>query len=137
MKTIANKYAGKCSTCKADVPAGKGYARKTSTKWIVLCTKDAGETHGASNPWRELHRQAEYDYCGGEYTRSMGRNLVDREFAHTDELAEPCETEGCGGTMHYRATVGAPQCPDCRAMVVYKIDQVTLETTRKIIPGNR
>lgn len=132
-KTITNKFAGKCDTCSTRVDAGKGFARKNGAKWIVLCAKDAGETHGANNPWRELHRQAEMDYCGGEYTRAMGRRLVDGEFANSDERAEPCETKGCGGTMWYRATVGAPQCPDCRAMVVYKWNESKKDFDRKII----
>lgn len=132
-KTITNKFAGKCDTCSTRVEAGKGFARKNGAKWIVLCAKDAGETHGANNPWKSAHRTAAADYAEGRYERAREMALVDHEFAHSDELAEPCETPGCGGTMHYRATVGAPQCPDCRAMVVYKIDQKTLVTTRKII----
>ena len=131
-KTITNKFAGKCNTCSTRVDAGKGFARKSDTKWIVLCTKDAGETHGASNPWKSAHRTAAADYATGRYERSIEMSKVDWEFAHSDELAEPCETPGCGGTMWYRATVGAPQCPDCRAMVVYTVNQETKETTRKI-----
>lgn len=136
-KTITNKFAGKCDTCSTRVDAGKGFARKNGTKWIVLCTKDAGETHGAGNPWKSLHHSFAGSYAETRYEAQREHALVDHEYSHSDEMAEPCETKGCGGTMHYRATVGAPQCPNCRAMVVYKIDQKTKDMTRVIIPGNR
>ena len=132
-KTITNKFAGKCDTCLTHVAAGKGFARKTASKWIVLCVADAGETHGANNPWKSLHKTAAADYASTRYEAKRESALVDHEFGYSDELAEPCETPNCGGTMHYRATVGVPQCPDCRAMVVYKIDQKTGATTRKVI----
>lgn len=133
MAVIINKYAGRCNNCQNRVNKGEGVAKRQNGKWIVLCAKDAGETHGARNPWKGAHKTAALDYAETPYEASRELALVDHEFGHTDELAEPCETEGCGGTMWYRATVGAPQCPDCRAMVVYKIDQKTLVTTRKII----
>lgn len=132
-KTITNKFAGKCDTCSTRVEAGKGFARKNGAKWIVLCAKDAGETHGANNPWKAQHRTAAADYAEGRYERSIEMSKVDWEFANSDERAEPCETPGCGGTMHYRATVGAPQCPDCRAMVVYKWNESKKDFDRKII----
>jgi hypothetical protein len=133
MAAIVNKFAGTCKTCSTRVPAGKGIARKAAKGWDVLCNDHKGETHGATNPWKAIHKNAALDYASTPREASREMALVDSEFGHTDELAEPCETPGCGGTMHYRATVGAPQCPDCRAMVVYKIDQKTLVTTRKVI----
>lgn len=135
--TITNKFAGTCKTCQTKVAKGTGVAKREGGKWIVLCAGCKGETHGATNPWKSLHKIAAADYATGRYERSRESALVDHEFAHSDELAEPCETPNCGGTMWYRATVGAPQCPDCRAMVVYTIDQKTLVTTRKVLPGNR
>lgn len=65
-----------------------------------------------SNPWVEQHMQGEMDFTGDGYSRRMARRLVLSEYAGAPE-AVPCE---CGGQAHYRATVGAMMCPDCRAL---------------------
>lgn len=127
---VVNKFAGKCDTCGTAVKAGAGVATKAADKWIVLCTKDAPETHGARNPWRGIHMSGEMDYTGGEYTRSKARQLVNNEYRDTDALAEKCE---CGGTMWWRATVGARICPDCNTMVVYRHIKGTNDFERKIV----
>lgn len=127
---IVNKFAGTCATCNTRVAKGEGITKRVNNKWAVYCTKDAGETHGATNPWRDAHRTAEMDYTGGEYTRSKARQMVDNEYHNTDQLAEPCE---CGGTCHWKATVGARICPSCGRMVVYRIDQTTHKVTRSVV----
>lgn len=133
-KVIVNKFPGTCQTCATRVEAQEGVAFRDGKRWVVRCSTHKGETHGANNPWREIHRQAEMDYTGGEYTRAMGRRRVDSEYNGTDSMAEPCPT--CEGTCHWRATVGARQCPGCGTMICYRIDQTTHEVTRSIIPRN-
>lgn len=132
-KVIINKFAGTCQTCSVRVAAGAGVAVKDGTRWAIKCTDHKGETHGATNPWRDAHRTAERDFCGGEYSYATGRARVDSEYNSTDSLAEPCPT--CGGTCHWRATVGARQCPDCRTMIAYHWNQAKNEMIRKIIKG--
>lgn len=61
------------------------------------------------NPWKDLHVDAETDYQGGN--RRLAKAMVDWEYLGTPE-ARKCE--GCGGMLHWRATVGAMICPDCR-----------------------
>lgn len=129
--TITNKFAGKCNTCSARVGAGEGIARKQGGKWLVFCSKDAGETHGSRNPWKGLHQAIAGDYAETRREARIERKLVDSEYSNTDRMAEPCPT--CGGTCHYRATVGAIQCPNCRTMIVYTIDQETHKTKRSVI----
>jgi hypothetical protein len=130
MAVIINKYAGRCDNCQNRVGKGEGVAKRKAGKWIVLCAKDAGETHGARNPWKPAHKTAALDYAETPYEASRELALVDHEYAHSDEMSEPCE---CGGTMWYKATVGAPICPDCRRMVVYKWTGVGTEFTRRIV----
>lgn len=64
------------------------------------------------DPWFDLHLQAELDYTGGGYTRRQAAALVRQEFANGPA---PCACD-CGGKAWYRPTVGAMQCPDCRAL---------------------
>lgn len=117
-KVITNKFAGKCVECNTAVPAGRGFARKTDTKWTVVCRRDNVETNGANSPWKALHLDAELDYTGGEYTPRKAMAAVDREYTGTDKLAEKCPN--CPGTCHWRATVGARICPDCHTMIWFK-----------------
>lgn len=128
--TITNKFAGTCTECSTRVASGKGTATKVGNKWVVRCAAHKGETHGATNPWRDQHMQAEMDYTGGEYTRSKARARVNGEYRNTDDMSEPCE---CGGTCYYRATVGARQCPDCGAIIVYRWDEANKKTIRSIV----
>lgn len=131
MKVIANKFPGKCTACNAQVAKGAGFASREGSKWVLRCTKDQGETNGANNPWRDIHMGDEMAYTGGEYTRGMGRKAVDNEYSGTDALAEPCDN--CGGTCHWRATVGARICPDCGTMIVYRWIKGTLDFERKLV----
>ena len=62
------------------------------------------------NPWVEMHVSAETDFQEGN--SRLARQLVMNEYSGAPEPI-PCE---CGGTMHYRATVGVLMCPDCRNM---------------------
>lgn len=64
------------------------------------------------NPWMNLHMAAEMEHTGGEYTRAKARSAVQAEFDR-GPAPMPCE---CGGTAHYRATVGVRKCPDCGTM---------------------
>lgn len=129
-RTIVNKFSGTCNVCTVRVAAGAGVATRIDNKWKVLCNAHKGETNGTTNPWKAQHMVAEMDYTGGEYTRRIAKSMVDREYANTDELAEKCD---CGGTCHWRATVGARQCTSCCAIVVYKVDQTTGTVTRKLV----
>lgn len=131
-KIIVNKFAGTCNICQTRVGAGEGIATKKGGRWEVTCKKDAGETHGAHNPWRDIHEQGEMDYTGGEYTRRIARQLVANEYRDTDRMAEPCE---CGGTCHWRATVGARICPSCGTMIVYRWNKATETMERVVVPG--
>lgn len=63
-----------------------------------------------SNPWQELHTLGESAYTDDEYTDSMAREVVANEYRDTDQCATECP---CGGTLHYKATIGALKCPDC------------------------
>jgi ribosomal protein L37AE/L43A len=64
------------------------------------------------NPWIDQHLAGEMEHTGGEYTRAKARSVVMGEYAHGPKPM-PCE---CGGTAHYRATVGVRKCPDCGAL---------------------
>lgn len=65
-----------------------------------------------NNPWMQPHIDAELRSTGGGYTRRMAIAAVRREYQGAPDPM-PCE---CGGQAHYRATVGARMCPDCRAL---------------------
>jgi hypothetical protein len=71
-------------------------------------------TNPLTNPWKDLHHQAERDYTGGEYTPRMGRAAVEMEYRGTDRYGYLCPNARCsGGYCHYRATVNASICPNC------------------------
>lgn len=133
MKAITNKFRGVCRDCSANVAPGTGIAFREGSRWVVLCAEHKGETHGATNPWKADHHAKERGHIGGEYTWAKARKRVDHEYENTDDLAEPCPKEGCGGTCHWRATVGARQCPDCRTMIVYRWDEATGTAIRKVV----
>lgn len=67
-----------------------------------------------TNPWIARHVAAEtvYQEHFGQHAGAVARQLVGLEYAGCPEPM-PCE---CGGTAHFRATVGVRMCPDCRAM---------------------
>ena len=67
------------------------------------------------NPWMDQHMAGEMEYTGGEYTRRTAAALVRGEYAN-GPAPEPCGR--CGDLAYYRATVGAMQCPTCRALKV-------------------
>ena len=64
------------------------------------------------NPWIDAHVDAETDFQDGD--RRLASRLVANEYAGAPESI-PCR---CGKTAHYRATIGAQQCPDCRTIYV-------------------
>jgi hypothetical protein len=63
------------------------------------------------NPWKDLHTDAETEYQGGN--RRLAVAAVNTEYLGTPG-PRPCPADGCGGTLHWRATVGSMMCPDCR-----------------------
>jgi hypothetical protein len=68
-----------------------------------------------TNPWQSLDHERTSQYAETASEARIEHELVDGEYRGTEQYARPC-TDGCGGTMQYRATVGALQCPDCRAL---------------------
>jgi hypothetical protein len=66
------------------------------------------------NPWVAAHVDAEvvYQRHFGRHARAVAERLVALENMGAPEPL-PCD---CGGTAHFRATVGVRMCPDCRAM---------------------
>jgi hypothetical protein len=65
-----------------------------------------------TNPWIAQHLAGEMDFTGDGYTSDMAAKIVAHEFAGAPEAID-CT---CGSKAHYRATVGAMQCPSCRAL---------------------
>jgi ribosomal protein L37AE/L43A len=67
------------------------------------------------NPWVQVHVDAETAFQAehGRRAGQVARALVEGEYAGAPDATE---CGGCGGTAHYRATVGAMMCPDCRWM---------------------
>jgi ribosomal protein L37AE/L43A len=65
----------------------------------------------SQNPWYEQHVRDEKEFSSHLRLATVRRIVAD-EFNRGDEPM-PCE---CGGTAHYRATIGVRMCPDCRAM---------------------
>lgn len=65
-----------------------------------------------NNPWIAQHMQGEMDYTGNGYSRRTAAALVRSEYAGAPDPVA-C---ACGGKAHYRATVGAMQCPSCRKL---------------------
>jgi hypothetical protein len=59
-----------------------------------------------SNPYLEGHIEGETVFQGGD--RELATQLVTSEYEGQDPM--PCD---CGGTLFYKATVGAYKCPDC------------------------
>jgi hypothetical protein len=118
MLQIINKYAGTCDECDKWVKAGQGVARKYAgdKRFTLYCKADAGETHGLFNPWKSQHIRRSFAAYGAS---AYEARAIDSEYANTDALAQPCTKEGCGGTAHWKATVGAPICPDCGTMIVH------------------
>jgi ribosomal protein L37AE/L43A len=66
-----------------------------------------------SNPWIDQHLAGELEFTGGEYTAVKAKAIVSSEYA---DAPEPGTCGICGETAHYRATVGAVQCPSCGAI---------------------
>ncbi len=64
------------------------------------------------NPWIEQPIHGELAYTGEGYTGRQAAEIVRGEFA---DGPEPFLCD-CGSVAHYRATVGALQCPKCRAL---------------------
>lgn len=65
-----------------------------------------------TNPYVDRHLSDEMMHVGGEYTARAARDVVLGEYAN-GPAPVPCE---CGGTAHYKATVGVLICPDCGEM---------------------
>lgn len=64
---------------------------------------------GMENPWIAGHVAGEMNfYEEGEISSSTVRSMVEQEHAGIEPV--PCD---CGGTAHYKATIGAMKCPDC------------------------
>jgi len=66
----------------------------------------------SDNPWMEQHVAAEADFQHGSARQrwAVARKLVALEYSGMDEFARDCP---CGGTLWYRATIGALACPHC------------------------
>ena len=79
-----------------------------------------------TNPWQVQHTADETVFSG-----RLAKQLVDGEYAGTEEYDTDCGM--CGSPAYYRATVGAVMCPNCRAIEVSRIDQVTGKVTRSWI----
>ena len=88
------------------------------------------------NPWIDQHMQAEMDFTGDGYTRRAAAALVRGEFAGHEEPEDNCGL--CGAPSFYRPTVGAVQCPSCRAVrVPVWVHKVTGAVRRgSSIPGS-
>lgn len=108
-RIIAAKFAGRCTKCNDRIAMGDRVAWTKGVKGVecALCANIPAE-----NPWKAKHLAGEMDFTGDGYSRSMARRLVEHEFAGAPDPI-PC---GCGGQAHYRATVGAMQCPSCRSL---------------------
>lgn len=63
-----------------------------------------------ANPHIEQHIAAEMAFCDNDLERALARDRVKSEYAGMAEYDTPCS---CGGTLSYRATIGALKCPDC------------------------
>lgn len=114
MRTMTARYAGTCKTCGTRFPAGSkiGYAGRGMT----YCADHLPAAPAASeNPWKAKHLELERRFADptNPFELAWAEKAVDGEYAGMDAYARPCP---CGGTMHYRATVGALQCPDCREL---------------------
>jgi predicted RNA-binding Zn-ribbon protein involved in translation (DUF1610 family) len=101
------RFPSPCPNCEAGIEAGDDIAR-TDGRWAH---RDCAAPK--LNPWIDQHMAGEMEYTGGEYTRAKAAQLVRSEFAGAP-APEPCGS--CGEPAHYRATVGAMQCPSCRAI---------------------
>jgi hypothetical protein len=69
-----------------------------------------------ANPWKLLDISRTDQYAETAQQAADEHDLIEIEYRGTDEYKQPCTKDGCGGTMHYRATVGALQCPTCRTL---------------------
>lgn len=67
-----------------------------------------------SNPWYQLDRDRLFAY-GANYTeKSWDLAILNSNYSQPDYM-EPI-TCSCGQNAWLRETVGAPQCPSCRAL---------------------
>jgi hypothetical protein len=63
--------------------------------------------------WLELDLQRAREYST-QAERETELKLVQGEHSGVEEYDRPCWN--CDGTLQYRPTIGALQCPDCRAL---------------------
>ena len=72
-----------------------------------------------SNPWKSQALTRANQYSENSAEASIEAMYVNHEYAGHNDDSEPCERDGCNGRMHYRSTVGAWQCPDCRGILTH------------------
>jgi hypothetical protein len=67
------------------------------------------------NPWQEQHAAAETVFQDGD--SRMAASIVANEYIGAPGPL-PCDPAqgGCGGTAHYKATIGARKCTSCGAL---------------------
>ena len=68
-------------------------------------------TRHQGNPFYQAHLAAERAFNSD----GTSTELVDMEYLDAPEPMA-CPVEKCGGTLFYKAIVGAMKCPDCGAL---------------------
>lgn len=58
------------------------------------------------NPWYQQHK---YEYADSREERQ----LVDLEYAGSEEFTTKCPNEGCEGDLMFKATIGVLKCTHC------------------------
>lgn len=71
----------------------------------------------SENPWKtQAHaRITEFGDHGGPEDVAEHR-MTEFEYQGTEDLARPCHKDGCDGTLHYKASIGALKCGSCGAL---------------------
>lgn len=74
----------------------------------------------AINPHRVAHTDAEVTFQDGNF--AVASALVGNEYSGIRNESAPCR---CGGTLWYKATIGAWKCVDCGDLAkVYAPDDI-------------
>jgi hypothetical protein len=82
------------------------------------------------NPWQALDHERTTQFGSPvPMERHEEHALVDFEYAETAQLSRQCSDATCIGTMHYRATVGALQCEECRGLA--RVDGTPIQKQQK------
>jgi hypothetical protein len=63
-----------------------------------------------TNEWMKLDQERTRSYTTGRFNRDEEMRMIANEYAGTEDWDRPCTTQGCGGTLQWRATVGAMVC---------------------------